>query len=165
MTSDDTALNTLAARAGAALRKRRWRLALAESCTGGWVAKLVTDIPGSSEWFERGYVVYANAAKTELLGVSADTLARHGAVSVEVVRALALGALTRSHAQVALAITGIAGPDGGTPDKPVGTVWFAAASQAEGRVEHRVFEGDRDAVRRQAVAHALRLLIETCAAA
>ena len=164
MTSDDAALNTLAAQAGAALRRRRWRLVLAESCTGGWVAKLITDIPGSSEWFERGYVVYANAAKSELLGVSADTLARHGAVSVEAVRAMALGALTRSHAQVALAITGIAGPDGGMPEKPVGTVWFAVASQAEGRVERQVFAGDRDAVRRQAVAHALRILIETCAA-
>ena len=89
---------------------------------------------------------------------------RFGAVSVEAVRAMALGALTRSHAQVALAITGIAGPDGGMPDKPVGTVWFAVASQAEGRVERQVFAGDRDAVRRQAVAHALRILIETCAA-
>ncbi len=163
MTCDDSTLNALAMETGTALRGRGWRLALAESCTGGWVAKLVTDVAGSSEWFERGYVVYANAAKMELLGVNAAALARHGAVSAEVAKAMVLGALARSHAQIALAVTGVAGPDGGTPEKPVGTVWFAAASQAQGRVEQRRFDGDREAVRRQSAAHALRMLIEMCA--
>jgi nicotinamide-nucleotide amidase len=136
-------------------------LAVAESCTGGWLAKSLTDVAGSSAWFERGFVTYSNAAKREMLGVSAGTLAEHGAVSEAVVREMAQGVLAHSHADVAVAISGIAGPGGGTPDKPVGTVCFAWAARAglEEVVTCR-FEGDRDAVRRHAVQHALERLLD-----
>ncbi|MCG6867318.1 MAG: nicotinamide-nucleotide amidase [Gammaproteobacteria bacterium] len=149
-------IERLALRCGHALRDRGWRLATAESCTGGWVAKCVTDIAGSSTWFDRGFVTYSNAAKREMLGVREDTLEGHGAVSEQTVGEMAAGALGRSLANVALAVSGIAGPDGGTADKPVGTVWFAWKTQAAAAVtERRYFIGDRDAVRRQAVRVAL----------
>jgi len=140
------------------------RLVTAESCTGGWIAKLCTDLPGSSRWFLGGAVVYDDALKAGLLGVSSQTLAEAGAVSGEVVREMAAGALERLGGDVAVAVSGVAGPDGGTPDKPVGTVWFAWGRRgAQGitistALEH--FKGDRDAVRRQAVARALRGVLE-----
>jgi nicotinamide-nucleotide amidase len=152
----DSELEDLAAELGRALERSRLQLATAESCTGGWVARVLTAVPGSSNWFERGFVTYSNAAKTEMLDVSADILTRHGAVSEPAVCAMAEGALARSRAQVAVAITGIAGPTGGTADKPVGTVWFAWVRAGEAtRAQCRWFEGDRETVRRQAVAVAL----------
>ncbi|MBK1690900.1 CinA family protein [Ectothiorhodospira mobilis] len=132
-------------------------LATAESCTGGWVAKVLTDLPGCSRWFDRGFVTYSNAAKQAQLEVPAGLLERDGAVSRETVRAMAVGALARSEARVAVAISGIAGPGGGSAEKPVGTVWLAWARRGVGEVDTacRHFPGDRDAVRRQAVATAL----------
>jgi nicotinamide-nucleotide amidase len=150
----------LAQQVGAALKSRGLRLATAESCTGGWVAMALTAIPGSSDWFERGYVTYSNAAKREDLGVSEATLQRHGAVSEETAREMAAGALRRAAAQVALAITGVAGPTGGTPDKPVGMVCFAWTDGSKMRSETKRFEGDRESVRRQSVVHALQQVLE-----
>lgn len=141
---------------GRRLQARRAMLATAESCTGGWVAQAITAIAGSSAWFERGYVTYSNAAKREALGVPARTLARYGAVSEPTARAMAAGALRRSRASIALAITGIAGPGGGAPGKPVGTVCFAWARGREVRSETRRFAGGRAQVRRQSVLHAMR---------
>ena len=137
------------------------RLVVAESCTGGWLAKVVTDLAGSSAWLDRGFVTYSNAAKQEMLGVRAETLAAQGAVSEAVVAEMAMGALSRSHAHVAVAISGVAGPGGGSPEKPVGTVWLAWA-WPEGRVETRRFhfDGDRDAVRRCSVQAAIDGLVE-----
>ena len=144
-----------------ALKRQGLMLATAESCTGGWVAQVITSVAGSSEWFERGFVAYTNLAKREMLGVSTTTLSRYGAVSEQTARAMAEGALTHSHAQVALAITGIAGPSGGTPEKPVGTVCFAwAVKKRETISRKQVFSGDREAVRRQAVVKALQGLLE-----
>ena len=136
-------------------------LATAESCTGGWAAQALTALAGSSNWFERGFVTYSNAAKEEMLGVRPETLARHGAVSEETAREMALGALSHSRAVVALAITGVAGPSGGTRDKPVGMVCFAwAAKGGSPRSETRHFGGDREAVRRQSVERALAGVLE-----
>ena len=137
-------------------------LVTAESCTGGWIAKALTDIPGSSQWFDRGFVTYSNAAKHQLLGVPEDLLERHGAVSEAVVRAMTEGALRHAEARIAVAVSGIAGPDGGTPDKPVGTVWIAwGASETDQVVARRyAFDGDRERVRRQAVATALEGVLE-----
>ena len=156
----DTELELLAAELGAALLARGESLATAESCTGGWVAETVTAIAGSSAWFDRGFVTYSNAAKTEMLDVPETTLARHGAVSEPTARAMAQGALAHSRAHWTLAITGIAGPSGGTAEKPLGLVCFAWASR-EGGCEAQTmhFAGDRGAVRRQAVRHALRELL------
>ena len=135
-------------------------VAVAESCTGGWLAKCLTDIAGSSVWFERGFVSYSNASKQDMLGVSADTLAQQGAVSEAVVREMARGVLARTPADYAVAISGIAGPGGGTPDKPVGTVCFAwAARDGFNSVATCRFAGDREAVRLQSVRHALEQLI------
>jgi nicotinamide-nucleotide amidase len=140
-------------------------LATAESCTGGLIAAACTDLAGSSVWFERGFVTYSNAAKTELLGVPAALIAQHGAVSEAVARAMALGALAHSKAQVALAVTGIAGPSGGSPGKPVGTVWLAwawtptAQASATVHAECHCFAGDRAAVRHATVRHALSKLL------
>jgi nicotinamide-nucleotide amidase len=131
-------------------------LVTAESCTGGWVAQAVTSVAGSSDWFERGYVTYSNAAKRADLGVSAATLRRHGAVSEATAREMARGALRRSRAGIAIAITGIAGPGGAAPGKPVGTVCFAWAQGRRIRSETRRFRGGRSRVRRQSVIHALR---------
>ena len=151
----------LPAELGAELLRRRWMMATAESCTAGGVAYAVTQVPGSSAWFERGFVCYSNDAKHELLDVSEDLLRRHGAVSEPVAAAMARGALAASHAQLALSVTGIAGPDGGSPDKPVGTVCFAWAMQPDASAEPlvvlttRCFDGDRAAVRSQSIAVAL----------
>jgi nicotinamide-nucleotide amidase len=141
------------------LLKRRWFLATAESCTGGLIAAACTDLAGSSAWFERGFVTYSNAAKIELLGVDAALIARHGAVSEEVARAMAQGALTRSRAQLAVSVTGVAGPTGGSAGKPVGTVWFGFATSTNVMTETHLFAGDRAAVRRATVQHALQRLI------
>jgi nicotinamide-nucleotide amidase len=154
-------LTTLAARVGARLKQRGVKLAAAESCTGGWVAQAVTSVSGSSDWFERGFVTYSNDAKREMLGVRAETLDRFGAVSEETAREMALGALAASRAQVAVAITGVAGPTGGTPAKPVGMVCFAWASQAGGvDAVTKHFTGNREAVRRQSVICALEGVLE-----
>ena len=133
----------------------------AESCTGGWVAEAVTAIPGSSAWFDRGFVTYSNASKREVLGVAPETLDRHGAVSEAVAIEMAQGALRASHASVSIAVSGVAGPSGGTPQKPVGTVCFAwAAVAGSSRAETRRFDGDRETVRRQSVVHALGVLLD-----
>jgi nicotinamide-nucleotide amidase len=153
-------LNELAQRIGEVLKARGLRLASAESCTGGWAAMALTAIPGSSDWFERGYVTYSNAAKREDLGVAEDTLRRHGAVSEATAREMAAGALERARVQVALAITGVAGPTGGTADKPVGLVCFAWAQGSKMVSETRRFDGDRESVRRQSVLHALERVLE-----
>jgi len=156
----DIALRALAERVGRHLLGTQRRLAVAESCTGGWLAKCLTDIPGSSQWFERGYVTYSNAAKEQALAVSASVIETFGAVSRPTVEQMAAGALHASGAQLALAITGVAGPDGGSPAKPVGLVWLALAQRngpCAALEQH--FSGDREAVRRAAVAAALRLLL------
>ncbi len=154
---DDAALTALACDFGERLRARGETVVTAESCTGGWIAKVLTDVPGSSAWFGYGLVTYADDAKQRLLGVDAGVLARHGAVSRAVVCAMARGALALSGADHAVAVSGVAGPDGGSPDKPVGTVWFAWASAAGDPAvsERLVLPGGRDAVRRATVAHAL----------
>ena len=152
-------MQDVAARAGQALKQKGWLLTTAESCTGGGVAEAITDIAGSSEWFERGYITYSNVSKTDLLGVPASLLAQYGAVSEEVAMEMANGALANSNAQVALATTGIAGPGGAVPGKPVGTVCFAWASNGGAHTERLIFAGDRYAVRRQAVLHALEGLV------
>lgn len=150
----------LAIELGRLLAGRRQSLVTAESCTGGWLAKLVTDVPGSSAWFERGLVTYSNAAKVELLGVREQTIVAQGAVSAATVNEMAVGALARSHADIAVAISGVAGPDGGTPEKPVGLVWVAWAQRLRpAQAEQYQFSGDRDAVRLQAVEAALQGLI------
>jgi nicotinamide-nucleotide amidase len=144
---------------GDALRARGWMLATAESCTGGLIAAACTDLAGSSDWFERGFVSYSNAAKTELLGVPAALIATHGAVSAEVACAMAEGALTHSRADLAVAVTGIAGPGGATPGKPVGTVWLALARRgAPAQAERLQLGGDRRSVREQTVQHAIARL-------
>ena len=158
-TSDESrsTLYRLAEKVGAALKRRGLMLVTAESCTGGWVAEAVTMVPGSSEWFERGFVTYTHISKREMLDVSADTLGRYGDVSEPTVREMVTGALTRSHGQIALSVSGIAGPGGGTPQKPVGTVCFAWGSRNRPPAsETRRFRGDREAVRRQSVARALK---------
>ncbi|MDR2112284.1 MAG: nicotinamide-nucleotide amidase [Candidatus Accumulibacter sp.] len=158
---DQSSLEALAGRVGAALLAERLTLAAAESCTGGWVSQCLTAIAGSSAWFERGFVTYSNAAKQEALGVPEATLVAHGAVSQPVAVAMAEGALRHSRADWAVAITGIAGPDGGSAEKPVGTVCFAWAGRGAGTsAETRHFAGDRQAVRAQSVARALGGLLE-----
>jgi nicotinamide-nucleotide amidase len=160
MKAGDRELSRLAARVGRHLLRGARRATTAESCTGGWIAKALTDVPGSSQWFGEGFVTYSNEAKTRSLGVPRSILAREGAVSAGTARAMARGALRRTGAQLAVAVTGIAGPDGAVPGKPVGTVWFCWAVKAGGRVrlaaERRQFRGNREAVRRRAVAVALR---------
>lgn len=157
----DEELHQLAGELGEILRARGWMLATAESCTGGWVGQLVTALPGSSQWYERGFITYANAAKIEMLGVPAATLDEHGAVSEQAASAMAAGALAHSHAQAALAISGIAGPGGGTRQKPVGLVCYGWAL-ADGTVMSSTcrLDGDREEIRSRAVAAALRGLIE-----
>jgi nicotinamide-nucleotide amidase len=150
----------LAEELGRLLRERRFRVATAESCTGGLVAAAITSVPGSSQWFERGFVTYSNEAKAELLGVSRETIAANGAVSEAVAREMAEGAVAHSHAQCALSVTGIAGPDGGTADKPVGLVCFGWAFPAEPPVTAtKRFDGDRQGVREAAVRAALEGLV------
>lgn len=142
------------------LLQRQWRLASAESCSGGLIAAACTDLSGSSNWFERGFVTYSNAAKSELLGVPPALIETHGAVSEEVARAMAEGAVRHSHAQVAVAVTGVAGPTGGTAEKPVGLVWFGFALPGRVLTEQMHFAGDRAAVRAATVHHALSRLLE-----
>lgn len=153
-------LAQLASRLGNRLAARGWVAATAESCTGGGIAAAITDIAGSSGWFDRGFVTYSNAAKQELLGVLADTLARVGAVSQETAGEMARGALLRSAAHLSVAVTGVAGPGGGSPEKPVGTVCFGYATREDAVLTRRhVFAGDRAAVRRQTVVVALEGLL------
>lgn len=158
----DQDLYELARRVGEGLQRRQLSIATAESCTAGLVAAALTAVPGSSAWFERGFVTYSNIAKQEMLGVTGETLSSHGAVSEATVREMAEGALHHSHAQTALAVSGIAGPGGGLPGKPVGTVCFAwAAPGLPGRYACEFFSGgDRETVRRQAVARALEGVLE-----
>ena len=135
-------------------------MATAESCTGGMIAAACTDVAGSSAWFERGFVTYSNAAKTELLGVDAALITQHGAVSEPVARAMAFGAIRHSHAQVSVAVTGVAGPTGGSSEKPVGTVWFGFSVAGQLLSEWQCFAGDRAAVRTATMRHALNRLID-----
>jgi nicotinamide-nucleotide amidase len=154
-------LTRLAARLGTQLKARRLMLATAESCTGGWVAQAVTSVAGSSQWFERGFVTYSDGSKRELLGVRVQTLKKYGAVSEQSAREMALGALVRSRAQVAVAVTGVAGPGGGSKEKPVGTVclaWARKTGNAESTT--RRFRGNRKSVRRQSVIAALKGLLQ-----
>jgi nicotinamide-nucleotide amidase len=156
----NTATRALCEQLADRLQQQGWLLATAESCTGGLIAAACTDLSGSSNWFERGFVTYSNAAKTGSLGVDPALIEAHGAVSEVVARAMAFGAVRHSAAQVSIAVTGIAGPTGGTPEKPVGTVWFGF--QVDGRLssETRRFDGDRAAVREGTVQHALRRLLD-----
>ena len=161
----DNSLYELAERVGMALKAKGIMLATAESCTGGWIAQAVTAVPGSSEWFERGFVTYTYISKREMLGVKAATLEAHGAVSEQTVREMTAGALERSHAQVAVSISGTAGPSGGTPQKPVGTVcigWGAKDGALQSATKH--FDGAREAVRRQAVVFALERVLAVASA-
>lgn len=152
----DTELAALSRQIGEFLQRRGWMLATAESCTGGWIAEVVTATAGSSAWFDCGFVTYSNAAKERLLGVSAATLAGHGAVSEATVAEMVAGALAGSRADVAVAVSGIAGPTGGTPAKPVGTVCIGWGRRGEiPRTVTRHYPGDREAVRRQTVVEAL----------
>ncbi len=154
-------MDMLAAQIGEMLKSRRLMLATAESCTGGGVAQAVTEIPGSSEWFERGFITYANQAKIEMLGVDQETLRQHGAVSEAVVREMAEGALRHSHAHISLAVSGIAGPGGGTPEKPVGPVFFAwSLRNGETWARKCLFTGNRAEIREQSVRIALQGLLE-----
>jgi nicotinamide-nucleotide amidase len=159
----DTELQRLATKVGAYLLDSERRLVTAESCTGGWIGKVLTDVPGSSRWYLGGVISYSNTLKQSLLGVLPSTLARHGAVSGETAREMAIGALETLGGHIAIAVTGIAGPDGAQPDKPVGTVWFGWAWHAGDAIETRLqietFAGDREAVRRQSVARALTGLL------
>jgi nicotinamide-nucleotide amidase len=164
-TLGDDALRALAAEAGALLLAAGRRVATAESCTGGWVAKCLTDIAGSSQWFERGYVTYSNEAKAQSIGVATSVIETFGAVSRPTAEQMAAGALHASGADIAVAVTGIAGPDGGSADKPVGLVWFALAQRTAAPVAiQQQFAGDREGVRRAAVASALRMVIAAAGA-
>ena len=159
------ALTTLATLVGSRLHARGLMMASAESCTGGWVAEAMTAIAGSSAWFERGFVTYSNLAKTQMLSVPTVLIERHGAVSEPVAAAMSEGALRNSASQVAVAITGVAGPSGGSPEKPVGTVCFSWSITSKGNTEKTIheskhFHGDRQAVRRQSVIHALQGILE-----
>jgi nicotinamide-nucleotide amidase len=163
MAVTDQLLFDLAKRVGGTLLAQRRRVTAAESCTGGWIAKVLTDVPGSSQWFGEGFVTYANEAKVRRLGVPRSILERDGAVSKGVAIAMARGALIRTGADVSVAVTGIAGPGGAVPGKPVGTVWFCWAERRGARVrvaaQRRNFRGDREAVRRKTVEVALRGLL------
>lgn len=153
----DETLYRLAVRVGQRMKRKELMIATAESCTGGWIGQAITMVPGSSEWFERGFITYTNISKREMLGVRSASLAKHGAVSEQVVREMAQGALASSHAQISVAVSGVAGPGGGSPGKPVGTVCFAWARKGKGvKVETRRFRGDRDQVRNRCVQHALK---------
>jgi len=157
---EDPAIHELAATLVGELNRRKKAVASAESCTGGWIAKALTDVPGSSGCFGYGIVSYSNGAKESMLGVQNRTLAEHGAVSEAVVREMAEGALRLSGADIAVAVSGVAGPDGGSDDKPVGTVWFAWSTRGPGGIEtdadQRRFEGNRESIRMQTVLHGLK---------
>ena len=150
----------MSTRLGKLLKEKGQYITCAESCTGGWIAKTITDIAGSSGWFERGFVTYSNQAKSAMLGVRPSTLEQHGAVSAPVVHEMALGALAAASADYAVAVSGIAGPDGGTLEKPVGTVWFGWATRQGVIARHQLFTGDRDAIRAASVIFALNLLLD-----
>ncbi len=153
-------MQDLAADLGQACQRAGAVLACAESCTAGWIGKRITDVPGSSAWFDRGFITYSNAAKQDMLGVSAETLAQHGAVSSETAAQMVRGALAASRADLAVAVTGVAGPDGGTDDKPVGLVWIAFCRRGgEPECERRQFTGGRENIRRATVRAALEGLI------
>ncbi|RZI65445.1 MAG: CinA family protein [Variovorax sp.] len=158
MNDASSLLPALAAAVAERLQRRGWMLATAESCTGGLIAAACTELAGSSAWFERGFITYSNEAKAEAIGVDVALLAAHGAVSEPVVRAMTQGAITHARAQVALAVTGIAGPTGGSPDKPVGTVWFGWSVGGVVRTERRRFDGDRATVRAATAQHSLQTL-------
>jgi nicotinamide-nucleotide amidase len=153
-------MHELAIRTGERLSKHGLSIATAESCTGGWIAKILTDIPGSSGWFERGFVTYSNEAKQDMLGVQGSSLQQHGAVSEQIVKEMARGALTNSRADVSVAVSGVAGPGGGTADKPVGTVWLAWAAGKNLRTLHVHLSGERSRVREQAVELALQGVLD-----
>ena len=155
----DSELMQLSEKVGRALQAQGATVTTAESCTGGWIAKAITDIAGSSAWFERGFVTYSNEAKSQMIGVSEATLRDNGAVSEPVVVEMAIGALRAARADYAISVSGVAGPDGGSDEKPVGTVWFGVASaNGQGVTQRECFTGDRESVRRQATAYALNLL-------
>jgi nicotinamide-nucleotide amidase len=149
----------LAAQVGKVLKEKGLLLATAESCTGGGVAQAITEIPGSSEWFDGGFIAYSNACKTDMLNISAAEIALHGAVSEEIALAMALGALANTNSDIAVSTTGIAGPSGAVPGKPVGTVCTACAMGSHTYTDRNVFSGDRQAVRQQTTAHVLRTLL------
>ncbi len=153
-------MHELAIKVGEKLMKHGLSLTTAESCTGGWVAKILTDIPGSSGWFDRGFVTYTNESKQDMLGVQASTLQQHGAVSEQAVREMARGGQARSRADVSLAVSGIAGPGGGTTDKPVGTVWLAWTAGKNLRTLHVHLSGERSRIREQAVELALQGVLD-----
>lgn len=155
MSTQEANIEELVRQLAARLTEKGWMLATAESCTGGMIAAACTDLAGSSQWFERGFVTYSNEAKTEMLGVPAELIAKHGAVSEEVVRAMAEGALRHSRAQVSIAVTGVAGPGGGSAAKPVGTVWFGWSVDGCSNSEQQQFAGGRFAVRAATLQHAL----------
>jgi nicotinamide-nucleotide amidase len=156
----DELLSSLSLRVAQALQQRNLTLATAESCTGGWVSQVITQTSGSSAWFERGFVTYANDAKVEMLGVSPETITEHGAVSLDTAAEMAAGALVNSSALISLAVSGVAGPTGGSPGKPVGTVCFAWCELGkEPETEQHHFDGDRESIRRQAVICALEGLL------
>lgn len=158
--TDDSLFTSLVSQLAERLLVAQARLATAESCTGGWIAKVLTDMAGSSAWFDRGFVTYSNQAKREMLGVRSGTLEQHGAVSRETVLEMVSGALEHSAANYSVAVSGIAGPGGGTPDKPVGTVWLAWGTPASVEAVCEHFSGDREQVRAQTVERALRGLLE-----
>jgi len=158
MDNFDSEIRALATEVLELCRRRGWLAATAESCTGGLIAGALTEIAGSSDVVDRGFVTYSNEAKMEMLGVPEATLAAHGAVSEPTARAMAEGARTRSRAAISVAVTGVAGPGGGSPDKPVGLVHFAASTAEKTVAEHKVFDGDRGSVRHQTVLHALGML-------
>lgn len=153
-------MNALAKKVGGRLKAAGAKLVTAESCTGGWVSQAVTAISGSSDWFERGFVTYSNAAKQDLLGVRKTTLQKYGAVSEQTAREMAKGALKKSRGSIAVAVTGVAGPTGGSDTKPVGMVCFAFASRGKVSSETRYFKGNRESVRRQSVVHALKGILK-----
>lgn len=158
---EEAGIEELVKRLAAAMRAKNWRLVVAESCTGGWISKVCTDLPGSSAWFDRGFISYSYPAKVDMLQVDAKLLEQQGAVSEAVACQMVHGARQQAGAEVAVAVTGIAGPEGGTADKPVGTVWFAwSMSGQKDSSECLVFTGDRESVRRQTVIHALSGLLQ-----
>jgi len=161
----DKKLTIIVNKIASSLIKANKKLTVAESCTGGWVAKVLTDLAGSSEWFDRGFVTYSNQAKHEMLGVKESTLESYGAVSQETVAEMATGALKNSHADFSLSISGIAGPGGGSEDKPVGLVWFSWAVKENNKLKvftskKKVFEGDRESVRYQSVEYVISELLK-----
>jgi nicotinamide-nucleotide amidase len=159
----DNELFELAERLGQCLKAKGYKIATAESCTGGWIAQAITEVPGSSVWFDRGFVTYSNNAKVQMLGVNPQTLAEHGAVSAEIAQQMAAGALANSEADWAIAVTGIAGPDGGSEEKPVGTVYIAWQSKARfSKVEKLQLPGNRHQIRRHTVIRAIEGVLGNC---